>query len=337
MKLWELFKELDLPTGTSEFLAERISGWHNYRVAKDQSGRPALLIAQAGDFSADLQPQSELKHVSFWPTAFCEITTAIGRDSGLFAIVRWKNDDRTLQELFLDVLGNWIETLGQHPNAQVIRSGFVRLAQLFETLAEPRSTDVIGLWGELLVLACCSSPELLVRAWHVDIHELYDFQAGKSLVEVKTTTEKIRRHDFSLQQLSPPTGTRLVIVSVLLEETGDTISVAELAEIVKSQIDMPELRLRVDEVIAATLGQAWSELSRRRFNPITAALSLRFFSEEFIPCVERDVPVEVSDVRFKVDLDGVPPTNEAALVAFSPLHAALRPAPGTRARRRWWE
>lgn len=326
MRLWDRFTAFGAPQGSLEFISERIDGWAGFRLAKDRAGRPALLIEHGREAATGTLPNVELRFVSFWPATACEIGSGDSTESGVFAIVRSKADELAVQQLFLGVLGSWIETLGSAPSLSSVRSGFERLAALFEALAEVGTGDAIGLWGELLLIACASKPETVVRAWHADVRELYDFCSGTSAIEVKTTATRIRRHDFSLQQLTPPGDHRLAVASFVLDATGETISLSDLVSVVKSQLQHPELRLRVDEIVTSTLGGSWREGVAVRFNPVRSIVSLRFFRDADIPCVARDLPAEVSDVRFKVELDGVDSLDVREVASASAFHGAVVPA-----------
>jgi len=324
--LRELFDRLAMPSGASDFAAERIAGWNNYRIARNRAGQAALLIAHQMEAGGVAPADLELRHVAFLSAAECQITSSEGTESGIFAVVRWKTSDGPLQDLFLEVLGSWIGTLGHSPNISTIRSGFDRLAQVFADLERPAIREVIGLWGELLVIACANDPEVLLRGWHVDPYELHDFQAGLDLLEVKTTIAPLRRHDFTLAQLSPPSGTRLVVASMMLSSHGGTLSILDLAQVVKARFANPELKLRVDLAVISAMGDVLQDTVSYRFNPHASASTLRFFDGSRIPCVSRVLPAEVSDVRFKVELDGLAHLSDSALQSISPFHAASRPS-----------
>jgi hypothetical protein len=65
------------------------------------------------------------------------------------------------------------------------------------------------------------------------------------------------------------------------------------------------LLLKLDRVIVQTLGEglrlAWDE----RFDRQLARASLVFYQASDIPAVDPSVPAQVSDVRFRVSLDGI--------------------------------
>jgi hypothetical protein len=242
-------------------------------------------------------------------------------------VVRWKSESSHLQDLCLEVVGSWLATLGAAPSVRTVRTAFDRLAQIFAALDGPSARDVTGLWGELLLIASAEDPEMLVRAWHVEPGELHDFQFGRELLEMKATTTGIRRHDFFLAQLTWPGEARLVIASIMLTSDAPTMTLTDLVECVKARLSTDELRLRVDAIVVATLGaEALSALSHR-FNGKASASSLRFFEGAVVPTVVRNLPVAVSDVRFKVELDGLEALSNAEMSAAGSLFRVARRIP----------
>ncbi|CAN5492613.1 hypothetical protein BH09PLA1_BH09PLA1_02700 [soil metagenome] len=87
------------------------------------------------------------------------------------------------------------------------------------------------------------------------------------------------------------------------------------------------LLLRVDGIIAETLGEAWKESLKLRYDWQTAKDSLRFFAMASVPSVGSHLPPQLSEVRFRVDLSGVEPLSAAALIKHGGLFAAVAPQP----------
>jgi hypothetical protein len=301
-----------------------LPGLPRYRIARDVAGRPALLVAPVDGASPAVRLSSELKYVSFLPAGVCDVRGSDGTTStSTLSIIRCKSDIPELQRIFLSIVASWVDTLGEAPSTTALSSGFQRIAQLFEALAQPANSSLKGLWGELLLIAASPDPALLARAWHCFPTELHDFQSGQQYVEVKTTSVLPRRHDVSLAQLTPPEGSSVVLISVVVDETDPRVSVWDLADTVKSRIRDPSLRLRVDEVIAATLGQDWMHARQLGFNVQRAIASVRAYPVGRIPRVSPDFPPEVSDVRFRVELDGTEPLAYNELRDRGGLHAAV--------------
>lgn len=322
VRFWRTFRQLARPAGGHELLfhAAQLETSSNFRIAMDAAGRPAMLIRTV-DAVEKIRPRTELRHLSLWPQTDCEVSEGGSCTTGCFAVLRCKADEPDLQRLFADVLESWVGVVGDAPTSDRVAAKFERLAQLFEAFSQPSSRDVKGLWGELFLVAVAAEPELLVRAWRSNPLALYDFEDGVEMLEVKTTAASPRRHDVSLRQMSPPIGTTLVLASVLASPKPNGHSVADLGRILKARLSEPDLRLRVDEIIAGTLGDGWTSASET-FDASAAMRSLRFYDGTRIPCVDRLLPVEVSEVRFKVELDGVSSLDDAAMRSAGRLFAA---------------
>lgn len=323
MNLEPLFRQLQAPQAGVSFTAEVIPSWPAFRIGMDVDGRPAVLVATADECQPRFRLGSELKYVSVTPAAECSLASTEGVTTATLAVIRCKSDVADFQRLFLNVLASWIETFGQQPSADALMRGFQKLVQLFEALVQPPTSDLKGIWGELLVIAASPEPALLVRAWHCVPTELYDFVAGLQLAEVKTTAVRPRRHDVSLAQVTPPEGSDLVLVSVVVDESEPRTSLRDLADLAKARLGDAALRLRVEEVIAETLGSGWAHARHAGYCVRRALQSLRVYASGSIPTVGRDLPPEISDVRYRVELDGIPELTYKELRERGGLHAAL--------------
>ena len=63
-------------------------------------------------------------------------------------------------------------------------------------------------------------PTHLVRCWHSIPEEKFDFNNGEERIEVKSSSNALRIHNFSLDQLHSPTDTRTVIASVFVRQAS---------------------------------------------------------------------------------------------------------------------
>ena len=69
--------------------------------------------------------------------------------------------------------------------------------------------------------------------------------------------------------------------------------------------------LHIDKVIAFTLGDAWQQASNARFDNGLAEESLAFYETSKIPSVNPNLPIGVSEVRFRSDLTEVVPAENS--------------------------
>jgi Putative PD-(D/E)XK family member, (DUF4420) len=147
------------------------------------------------------------------------------------------------------------------------------------------------------------------------------------LLEVKSSAGQTRQHHFTLEQLCPPSGTVLIIASLLVERSDAGRTIKDLIELIRSRISGdPELIAHVNRIITLTLGNSWQKALTEGFDEKLAERSLAFFSAENIPKINPNIlPTEVSGVHFKVDLTGLHPLSSSDLRAAGELfQAALR-------------
>jgi len=175
---------------------------------------------------------------------------------------------------------------------------------------------VSGLWAELFVIWNSRDPKGLFRAWHSSPEEKYDLSSGTQRIEVKSTSQRRRVHHFSLEQLTPPSGCKVVIASLFVERNGGGTSLGELVEEIRTHLaEEPELQERLDRVVASTLGNTLRQGLIARFDRELAADSLHFFNGVDAPRIPEPVPSGVSDVHFKSDLSQCQPLSQEILMS----------------------
>ncbi|RYF45774.1 MAG: PD-(D/E)XK motif protein, partial [Comamonadaceae bacterium] len=172
----------------------------------------------------------------------------------------------------------------------------------------------VGLYGELLVLERVMIPALGPRAvdhWSGPDQERHDFVGHGIHMEVKTTRRRRHEHEISrADQLSVPASRRLLLLSILLEEsTQGTYSLADRIDAVLDQVRLDATAS--DNFMAKLVRLGWSEEMRS-----TGEL-LRFFDgfnalalpvEGAFPRLPDDLvlPSGIVGLRYTVDLSNLP-------------------------------
>lgn len=324
--LEELFDSLVLPmeqpTGRN-LSAAPIPGYENYRLAKDSSGSPCLLLRQSPAATPTSPIRLQNLIVSYGVP--CLITRPDNhQEEGIFTIVRCSNVDPSLFPHFLKILSPIIVTLGTAPTAAEVRRAISGLVELFQALTTPAKKSVQGLWAELFVIRNASNPFELARAWHASPGEHIDFVSGRHRIEVKSSGTRARIHHFSLLQLTPPVQAQLLVASVFVESIGGGVSLRQISDEIRTILsEDPALQARFDAVFYATLGASWMEAMEERFDSELAFESLQFFDSLLIPKVDGPIPLSVSDIRFKSDLAGVPTVESEFLTTVGGLFSAV--------------
>lgn len=329
ISLVDLFARMQTPdvsgSGTNRFVAIPISPSRTYRLGKDSTGSPTLLIQLPSEQAIEASP-IRLQHLYVAHDVHCVIRHGQGTETGRFSVISCFAADRATEIYFLRVIEALLPGLGERPDVRSINKAVDSLVELFRGLSNPPIKAVRGLWAELFLLAESQNPKKLVDAWHTFPDDLYDFNEGNHRIEVKSTSGEIRRHHFSLAQLLPPEGATLAIVSVIVNRAGGGTTVNDLIDELRSLFSgSPHRILRLYKVVALTLGDKWHEAELDMFDRPAARQSLAFFGSPDVPMVSPDLPAGVSNVRFSSDLTGKIPFSEKEVRALGGLIASAAP------------
>jgi hypothetical protein len=326
--LCALFESLvmprELPAGRS-LSAVVVPDAENYRLAKDTNGSPCLLLQQPPSAARSAPIRLQNLMVSYGVP--CVISHADGqREEGTFTIIKCASTDISLFPHFLRILSPIIETLGAEPSAAAIRRAISGLVDLFQSLTTPAKKSVQGLWAELLLMRRASDPRMVISAWHGLPYEHVDFLSGRQRLEVKSSSNRLRAHYFSLVQLTPPDNSRLVVASLFVESVGGGLSLRRLFDETRSLIADPVLLMQFDAAFYATLGATWNDAMEECFDQELASQSLQFFDSTDIPKIEGPISPAVSDIHFVSDMSSTSPLTHESLRSAGGLFAAVVPA-----------
>ncbi len=304
-----------------------IPGAPGHLLGRDAAGLIAVLIAIDTSFPLGPLPPVRLENLAVAHAARC-IVSRPGEPAatGVFSVVRCLSNDLRLVELFIKVMASVSQQFVEPPSAQDAALVIDRVIRLFRDLGKPSERTVQGLWAELFVIANSTDPVSVAKAWRCSLFDRSDFATGGERLEVKSTAGPCRAHAFNADQLRTPTGTKGVVASILCQRSAGGVSIGELWSMIRRQVAAePSLLLRVDGIVAETLGEAWKESLQLRYDWQTARDSIRFFSMASIPSVGPDLPPQISEVRFRVDLSGIDPLAATAMNQMGGLISAVVP------------
>jgi hypothetical protein len=317
--LLELFAELPLPSGAATaFVARQIDGT-DLRLARGRTGAPALLLPTAVS-----GPGIRLSNLTFMPKIACDVSQEGGSKAKQeIGVLECVSDDPELHRYFLQLIVTFVEAYrAKDSEAEAIEAALRHIAELFRALQLPAKTTIQGLWCELFVLANAANKVAVCEAWHGVPRDLYDFAERDQRLEVKSSSTGTRAHRFSLEQLSPPPGLKVIVASFVLSPAGTGLSVFDLWRSIDAGLPMA-LRRHVEKQMTAALGSEWRNASRVAFDPDDAGKSMRFYRACDIPRVDRAVPIGVSEVRFVSDLKRVPAISATRVRAEGALFDAI--------------
>ena len=278
-----------------------------YRLARQASGAPALLVALGDSAPSAADPPEPLLHMRYAPRRRLAIDyTSGGGEVGVFAVVGSHDVDDYLRLAFFRVVALLLDELGPSPSALAVDSAVHRLFELFREGEQTGRRSLIGLWAELALVAICADPSAAASAWRISRTARHDFSSGPERVEVKAAVGAIRRHYFSLEQLLGDSSTSVFIASALLTPlplVDGGYSVTALLDTIGGRLTSDkELYRRVLSIASSSGVQIDDGVDSETFDLRAFAASLRFFDADQVPRVDPSLPPGVSDVRFSADL-----------------------------------
>jgi hypothetical protein len=277
------------PVGASNFL------W----LSIDDRLRPSLLFpADSSDDRSDIA----LRFIDVEFSRSCEIVAEDAKpSSGTYTIVRLNEDDPEIVRVFLRLLEeSFCEDDRQLRNRE-IGDRMLAIADIFSRIENAR-VDVVGLWGELYVIANAVSVLGAAQSWCLHKSARHDFVAADFVLEVKTTLKGSRQHRLSLEQLRPGTTSDVYVASLQLVETHAGKTVSELLDTICEQIDDRELRSAFFNLCLIKGGRDIYR-SELRLQPIPDSLVIFDAREIPVPSIEASDPI--SNVRFDLDLSQI--------------------------------
>ena len=305
-----ILRELDPPArldGELRYRVRPIPGTSHY-FGRDSQSRPCLLL-ELRDHSRRTPIRLALLEVQF--AVPCRILDDDGseRIQTLTSII-CRTTDNVVTGYFAHVAQTIVTIVGPSPSSNEVAQAVQRLTDLFQSLSRPTGRSVLGLFAELLAIHVSGDPRVALSAWRSTVDDRYDFSIANVRLEVKSTSDRVRSHYFSREQCMPPDGTVAVLLSVFVERSGGGLSIGELVDRIEAQLaEDAELIFRLHATVAATMGNATAEALSMRFDEQLARDSIRLYELAHIPAVRDELPVGVSQVRFRADMSQITPAN----------------------------
>jgi hypothetical protein len=308
--LVEAFRGLPTPDGTGDresFMASSIDAEGHFRIAKDMSGNPVLLVTVPDPESSPALPPVRLRRLTVQHDLRALVQNpAEGEKVATARLTVIRCVDPELTEHFLRICWPIVRSLQERPSRARVSEVVTRLADLFQMLSSSARETAQGLWAELFIVAQAREPQRLVEGWHQDPEERFDFALGSHRLEVKSFSGPRRIHHFGLEQLRPPAELSVWVLSLQTVRSSGGASIAELMRRIQGSLRDPGAALAVEHIVAESLGEQLGTESLRSFDEEIAGETLRFYRAESLPSVDPNVPERISGVRFMADLEGLP-------------------------------
>jgi hypothetical protein len=220
-----------------------------------------------------------------------------------YTIITLKTKEQDIEDYFIELCLIFVKRVGSNPNLAEVKLQYEKLESIFIRLSKTSSNSIVGLWGELFLIAISKAPAYLINSWHKEQNDKFDFNDGIDKLEVKTTTQNRRVHNFEIRQLKVFGNSLTVIASVITAEIDNGKSIKDLIDLIKVKVNsdiFEKLVLKTFDVI----GDNINESSGSRFDFKMAQSQTKLYFSEDIPKPGL-IPKNILEVKFQVDLEGV--------------------------------
>lgn len=319
MEINTYFERLIRPfdEGTDAFHALALPGDTGSRIAIDQQGRPAMLIR---DIPIIPLSNFRLKYLEVSVRRGCRVRLASEERTEDFVLILFRAVDPTLTQYFFSIIRTFLLTLESARSDAQQEQAYHSLLEIFRSLNDEPLSTIQGLWSELFVINESQNTTALVNAWHHTPGARFDFTSGSERLEVKSSKIQARIHTFAAFQLIPDAGVNITIASLFAIESSSGLSLQQLVDQINDKLAEPELCLKLERIVARTLGRGIAQAMKVQFDTQVARNSLSFYDSVDVPRIEAvNIPARVSDVHFKADLSRTKPINPNKLYPESDL------------------
>ena len=305
------------------FHVDKVPTVKDHMIGISASGSPIFFVKCAEQAEAIIGKDLAFISVQFNEKYVLKLEGKKAKE-GTYTVILLKENGLEFYEYFTEIVFLMLKRMPLKPTFQEIKREVITLADLFHQLTRPPLKAIQGLWAELLVIDQSPDPDYLVRSWHVSTTDKFDFNDGSDKLEVKSTVQTERKHTFSLEQLHPNSGSKLLIASVFTTETGMGASIFDLMESIKEKLRDQELAFTIAQVVTATLGREFLMAKEVYFDYENAKDSLAFYNADAISRIElASIPSLVTNVKFTSDLTKLKPLKRKG--ASRPLFLAALP------------
>lgn len=299
-----LFELLPSPLQEDHYYSHPFPGAAHHRIARHTSGAPVFLLSVSSSGSSRYAAPISLEYISVEHGLICHLVRGDGTvEEGQFSSLLCTSSDPEIQAYFLEVVGPVIQVIGDHPSTRDINKAVQRLSELFRALKNPPRQSTQGLWAELYVMSRLGNPLEMAKAWRKQPEDRFDFQMEEMCLEVKSYSGLIRQHHFALEQLRPSTGEHVVVASLRVVRNEQGTALGDLVGEIRAHLEEDSMVLtEFDRTLALTLGSGLKVGMLECYDEKVARSSLALFEARDIPSVPVELPPEIGEVRFSVDL-----------------------------------
>ena len=296
--LEEIFKKLETPSEKQEdiYKTELILGKY-HRLGKNYKGQPSILINTKKNNESVAPYRGMSIRLRF--NINCKIHEENEKQN--YTILSCISNDEQIIKIFLDICQTTISQLGKEPTPKEISEKTQMLIDLFKEMPNKLSS-IVGLWGELFLIASSKNITKCLEAWHQHAEDKYDFYDNNEALEVKCTSQTDRKHKFKHDQLVSNLKDHYVASIMISDDPNKGLSVVDLYEDIKKRCKLDNLNNKLKKIFFKIVGKTpYEELNEYRYSFDYSKKNLMYYKlKDISTLVNKDD--SVTDISYKVDL-----------------------------------
>ncbi len=227
-----------------------------------------------------------------------------------FSVLKCSIDNSRLKELFLKLLENIVLEIPKNVSQKQITDLTKDIFELFEKISKPSRETLVGLWGELFVINASKNIEVLIRAWHPETNDKFDFYSQKQALEIKTTTSNNRIHNFSYDQLKVG-DEKMIVCSIMLRSSRTGKSLEDLKKEILDQVKSDDLKNQFELIYYKIVGEITEEdIEEYKFDTSYSEENIKYFNLLNVPRLNEEPMSGVKNIKFQSDLTGIKSLNQ---------------------------
>ena len=296
--LEEIFKKIETPSEKKEdiYKTELILGKY-HRLGKNYKGQPSILINTKKNNESIAPYRGMSIRLRF--NINCKIHEENEKQN--YTILSCISNDEQIIKIFLDICQTTISQLGKEPTPKEISEKTQMLIDLFKEMPNKLSS-IVGLWGELFLIASSKNITKCLEAWHQHAEDKYDFYDNNEALEVKCTTQTDRKHKFKHDQLVSNLKDHYVASIMISDDPNKGLSVVDLYEDIKKRCKLDNLNNKLKKIFFKIVGKTpYEELNEYRYSFDYSKKNLMYYKLKDISTLINEDD-SVTDISYKVDL-----------------------------------
>ena len=287
------------------FKVESIKGYESYFIGVDCEENICFFINPEKPLKSKIPAiSSDGININIRYNINCDISIDNNLISEKLTVLILKNSEELFVDKFAENCIKLCEKLGDKPNFEQLVIYINVLRELFSKFRVKKDITELGLWGELFIIYNSSNIPKVIDSWHLSAGEIFDYNDGNNIIEVKTTLQPLRIHKISQKQITSIKRNHGSLCSIMTSNITDGVSVNGLVDNIKSKIES-SIQLKFVEKLIDLAGEGYVNFSKK-FDINQAVKNLKFYNYNIIPYINsKEIPSQIYDVKFNLNIEEV--------------------------------